>query len=329
MSFALISYLCYDASRKEVPMNSLLEKGSIIPLTFDIMFTEVFNNQNNICILEEFIANYLNIPLPLVEGNLKILSRRLFKENRYDSKKEVDLLLDLNGKKINIEMSNNNSMGVINRNVVYLCKVHGEQLKQSDYNYSHISETIQIMFNNFNSQKELKTTWYLRDEQGNILTNKIRIDIINLVKGKDMCYTYKKDVDYLINWCKLLTESKANNLLNISHKLMSSKSTNVLLKDINKLNGDDEMVRLYTKLSRREMEYNTFIEEAKEKGFNQGKQEGFESGKQEGLKKGLEQGIEQKSNEIAKNMLIEKIPLETISKITGLSIEKIQELKNK
>ena len=310
-------------------MNSLLEKGTIIPLTFDIMFTEVFNNQNNICILEEFIANYLNIPLPLVEGNLKILSRRLFKENRYDSKKEVDLLLDLNGKKINIEMSNNNSMGVINRNVVYLCKVHGEQLKQSDYNYSHISETIQIMFNNFNSQKELKTTWYLRDEQGNILTNKIRIDIINLVKGKDMCYTYKKDVDYLINWCKLLTESKANNLLDISHKLMSSKSTNVLLKDINKLNGDDEMVRLYTKLSRREMEYNTFIEEAKEKGFNQGKQEGFESGKQEGLKKGLEQGIEQKSNEIAKNMLIEKIPLETISKITGLSIEKIQELKNK
>ena len=293
------------------------------------MFTEVFNNQNNICILEEFIANYLNIPLPLVEGNLKILSRRLFKENRYDSKKEVDLLLDLNGKKINIEMSNNNSMGVINRNVVYLCKVHGEQLKQSDYNYSHISETIQIMFNNFNSQKELKTTWYLRDEQGNILTNKIRIDIINLVKGKDMCYTYKKDVDYLINWCKLLTESKANNLLDISHKLMSSKSTNVLLKDINKLNGDDEMVRLYTKLSRREMEYNTFIEEAKEKGFNQGKQEGFESGKQEGLKKGLEQGIEQKSNEIAKNMLIEKISLETISKITGLSIEKIQELKNK
>ena len=310
-------------------MNSLLEKGSIIPLTFDIMFTEVFNNQNNICILEEFIANYLNIPLPLVEGNLKILSRRLFKENRYDSKKEVDLLLDLNGKKINIEMSNNNSMGVINRNVVYLCKVHGEQLKQSDYNYSHISETIQIMFNNFNSQKELKTTWYLRDEQGNILTNKIRIDIINLVKGKDMCYTYKKDVDYLINWCKLLTESKANNLLDISHKLMSSKSTNVLLKDINKLNGDDEMVRLYTKLSRREMEYNTFIEEAKEKGFNQGKQEGFESGKQEGLKKGLEQGIEQKSNEIVKNMLIEKIPLETISKITELSIEKIQELKNK
>ena len=325
-------------------MNSLLEKGSIIPLTFDIMFTEVFNNQNNICILEEFIANYLNIPLPLVEGNLKILSRRLFKENRYDSKKEVDLLLDLNGKKINIEMSNNNSMGVINRNVVYLCKVHGEQLKQSDYNYSHISETIQIMFNNFNSQKELKTTWYLRDEQGNILTNKIRIDIINLVKGKDMCYTYKKDVDYLINWCKLLTESKANNLLNISHKLMSSKSTNVLLKDINKLNGDDEMVRLYTKLSRREMEYNTFIEEAKEKGFNQGKQEGFESGKQEGfesgkqegLKKGLEQGIEQgieqgleqKSNEIAKNMLIEKIPLETISKITGLSIEKVEQLQN-
>ena len=71
------------------------------------------------------------------------------------------------------------------------------------------------------------------------------------------------------------------------------------------------MVRLYTKLSRREMEYNTLIVEATEKG----------------LKEGIEQGIEQNNLEVAKKMLEENIKVETISKITGLTKEEIAKLK--
>ena len=71
------------------------------------------------------------------------------------------------------------------------------------------------------------------------------------------------------------------------------------------------MVRLYTKLSRREMEYNTLIVEATEKG----------------LKEGIEQGIEQNNLEVAKKMLEENIEVETISKITGLTKEEIAKLK--
>lgn len=87
-------------------MIETIKDGDIIPLTFDIMFTEIFNNEDSICILEEFIAGYFNYSLDDVRENLKILSRRLPKENRIESRKEVDLLLNLNGKKINIEMSN-------------------------------------------------------------------------------------------------------------------------------------------------------------------------------------------------------------------------------
>ena len=42
-------------------MTEILKKGELISLTFDIMFTEIFNNPDNICILEEFISNYLDI----------------------------------------------------------------------------------------------------------------------------------------------------------------------------------------------------------------------------------------------------------------------------
>ena len=288
-------------------MTETLKKGELIPLTFDIMFTEIFNNPDNICILEEFISNYLDIPLIDVTGNLEILSRRLPKEDRNESRKEVDLLLNYQGKKINIEMSNSASDGVINRNVVYLCKIHGRQLKTNDTNYSKINDTIQIMFNNFDTGNDLKTTWYLRDDAGNILTSKLRIDIINLVKGKDLCYTGSEKVDYLINWCKLLTTSNKDNVKNISCQIMSHKSTNTLMSNMSMLSEENEMVRLYTKLSRREMEYNTLIAEATEKG--------------------LKEGIEQKTLEVAKKMLKENIEVETISKITGLTKEEIAKLK--
>ena len=304
-------------------MEYALKENELIPLTFDIMFTEIFNNPDNICILEEFISNYLDIPLKEVSGNLKILSRRLKKEVRYDSRKEVDLLLNYKGKKINIEMSNNKSDGVINRNVVYLCKIHGNQLKVGDINYSKINSTIQIVFNNFNIGNELKTTWYLRNEKGQILTSKLRIDIINLVKGKDLCYTGSEKVDYLINWCKLLTTKDRENVKDISSQIMSHKSTDMLVNNMSALSEEDEMVKLYTKLSRREMEYNTYIAEAAEEGYNNGHEKGYN----EGIKKGIEQGIEQKNNEIAKKMLDKKLDITTIEEITGLTKEEIMKLK--
>ena len=300
-------------------MEYALKENELIPLTFDIMFTEIFNNPDNICILEEFISNYLDIPLKEVTGNLKILSRRLKKEARYDSRKEVDLLLNYKGKKINIEMSNNKSDGVINRNVVYLCKIHGNQLKVGDINYSKINSTIQIVFNNFNIGNELKTTWYLRNDEGQILTSKLRIDIINLVKGKDLCYTGSEKVDYLINWCKLLTTKDRENVKDISSQIMSHKSTDMLVNNMSALSEEDEMVKLYTKLSRREMEYNTHIAEATEEGYNKGHEKGYNEGH--------EQGIEQKNNEIAKKMLDKSLDITTIEEITGLTKEEIMKLK--
>ena len=267
----------------------------------------------------------------MVIGNLEILSRRLSKEERYDSRKEVDLLLNYQGKMINIEMSNSASDGVINRNVVYLCKIHGRQLKTNDINYSRINDTIQIMFNNFDTDNDLKTTWYLRNDAGNILTSKLRIDIINLVKGKDLCYTGSEKVDYLINWCKLLTTSNKDNIKDISYQIMSHKSTNTLMSNMSMLSEENEMVRLYTKLSRREMEYNTLIVEATEKGLKEGRQKGLEQGIKEGLEQGIEQGIEQgtqqKTLEIAKKMLNKNIDITTIEEITGLTKEEITKLK--
>ena len=47
---------------------------------------------------------------------------------------------------------------------------------------------------------------------------------------------------------------------------------------------------------------------------------------EEGLSKGISQGAEQKAVETAKNMLCDKLSVESVSKYTGLSLETIDKL---
>jgi len=49
----------------------------------------------------------------------------------------------------------------------------------------------------------------------------------------------------------------------------------------------------------------------------------------EGLNKGEQKGRSEKAVEDAKRMLIKKYPMNDISEITGLTLEKVQELKEK
>ena len=130
-----------------------------------------------------------------------------------------------------------------------------------------------------------------------------------------MCYTGNEKVDYLINWCKLLTTKEKQNVKDISSQIMSHKSTDMLINNMSALSEEDEMVKLYTKLSRREMEYNTYIAEATEEGYNNGHEKGYN------------EGLDQKTNEIAKKMLDKSLDITTIEEITGLTKEEIMKLK--
>ena len=96
---------------------------------------------------------------------------------------------------------------------------------------------------------------------------------------------------------------------------MSHKSTDMFINNMSALSEEYEMVKLYTKLSRREMEYNTYIAEATEEGYNKGHEQG------------IKQGIKQNNIDVAKKMLDKKLDITTIEEITGLTKEEIMKLK--
>ena len=320
-----------------------LEQGKIIPIKYDRMFSEIFNNENNINILEEFIADYFNYNLEEVRGNVEIDSRTLKKREFDDNKREVDLLFKYKGELRNIEISTGWDEGIINRNVIYLTDIHSSQVYE---NYKDIKQTIQINLLAFTPSKlrEIKTELYLCDPKtGYIVTSKLRMDIINMEKGKSMCYNGEEERDKLIRWCKIFTSENKEEFEKTVNETLTYNSRKRLLSEVIRLSGEKEMIEGYKEKTKQEMEHESIMQslkEEKEKLDNEKEKLDDEKEKLDNEKEKLvkeKERLNQEFNnfnnkikiekiEIAKNMINKNMDLDLISEITGLTIDEIKTL---
>ena len=293
----------------------MLAPGEIIPLNFDFLFTSIFNNPDNMVIIENFLAIYFDIPLSTIRGKVIIKSRDLLPNAKIDADKQVDLLLDYEGEKINIELSNYNSPGLIDRNIVYLASVHSHQMEYGVNNYAKIGKSLQIIFNNFAcNHGELKRTYYLKNEDGEVLSEKLQVDIIDIVAGVKMWYTNCENK--LANLCKMLVVNNMDELESVLKEVMEMNAKEKLVKEVKKFSADDANIGLYTKLSHQEILKNTLVYEAEERGRIEGEKKGITEGEKRGIVL------------TAKKMLENGIDIEIIKKITGLSLMEIEKLKS-
>lgn len=237
-----------------------------------------------------------------MKGKIKLLSRNLKLERKKSKSVQIDLLVDVSGEKINIELTNSSSSGVADRNLVYASKVHGSQLKYKDNEYAFIKSTLQILLNNFRcNESNIKETYYYRSESGKILSKKVKIDMVDIVLGKETWYTNREE--RLARWCMILTVETLEGLKEaIGEDFMEPSTKKKLIDEVEKYSSDDEMVTLYMELPRAELEKNTYIAEAKQEGET-------------------EERIA-----IAKNLKKSGIDPTIISENTGLSISEIEEL---
>ena len=309
-------------NRKEKVIKLIKEK-EIIPLTFDYVFTSIFNNPDNIDIVESFLAAYFNEDIKNIKGKVKINNRDLIKTNKKDSKKQVDLILDLNGEKINIELNNDLYKGKENRNIVYASKIHGSQLKEGEKNYLNILRTLQINLNNFNSNKNsLRETYYLRNEKGDILSEKFQIDYVDLAKADKNLYN--EDEKLLARWCRVIrSETREKLRKEIGEELMEEKTKDKLVEEVDKYTDDEEVIALYSNYTREELERNTIIEEARlaKEELRAAKEEASKA------KEEIKEKVKDEKLQIVRNMLKDNIDIAKIIKYTGLSKEEIENIK--
>ena len=257
-----------------IKRTQVLKKGEIIPLTYDFVFNEIFANEKNINILENFISNILNLNIEEVRGSLHIKPRDLELNNKSERNKQIDLLLEYHGDLINIELNNNSGEGIKERNLVYACSIHASQLEYGDNSYKKINKTIQINLNTKpNSTGLLIDKYNLKNEYNKTYSDKLVIYMIDISLGVDMCYNGTSDK--LAKWCYVLTSQTEDELGKYLGDIMNEKEQNQLVDEMNKLSSNEKVIALYSAYSREELERNTLIIEAEEKGIEQGRQEGI------------------------------------------------------
>ena len=285
-----------------------------LPLTSDYVFKRIFGQEENKEALKDFLESILNIKIKNIEINNPEIPK-----NFYDSKYGVlDLKVTLDSKLIvNVEMQLQNEHNIEQRTTYYMTSTYANQLGEG-VAYANCKKVIVINILNFNyyrrnayhliarmkfeREKEEEKVEMGYEKEDKYATNYLEVHTIELPKFK------KKNPDIhtkLEQWLWLFIGGE--------EKVKKASKVNKEIEKINKKLAS-------MSLSREERNNYEFRLKAIRDEI---------SAIDYATKKGLQQGEQKEREEIAKEMLINNFEVEQIVKITKLSKEEIEKIKDK
>ena len=268
---------------------------------YDRAFKEVFGKEENKDILKKLLEEILQVEIEKIE----YLNLERNVDNVKVKRKHLDLYLETNIGKIQVEVNTTNSKYVKPRNMSYLCDIYSHHTLVGQ-EYDQDTLIIQININYGQQDEKYIREYRLRDESGKEYIRNFIIYEINMEKYMKLWYNKNE---------KELEKSKYIVMLNLEKE------------ELEKLSKKDKVVIKYMKEIERVNENPKFreymsAEEDNKKIENSLKREWME----EGLKEGIKEGSYKRNIEIAKTMLEKGMNNELISEVTGLSIEEIKKL---
>lgn len=228
----------------------------------------------------------------------------LRREREDDKLGILDIIAKINEKEYcNIEMQLVDTGEIRERILYYWSKIYTRQLRKGQ-EYREIEKTIVILIANFviEGLEDLKyhTEWKImdRETQKVILTDKFELRIIELPKVKE------EEQEELIDWLLFLENPQSER---VKTKMEENKELKEAVEKLEGMSEDDYMQRIADLREKAILDYNS----------------GMGTALRKGIEKGLKEGEKKARLETAKKMLEEKIPIEIIIKVTGLSKEEI------
>lgn len=285
-----------------------LSVGEKISIFSNAMFMAMFQNEDRLVYSALLVSYFIeNITFEELLENLILVKNELDKNVEKKKGLRSDYVASIHGAKLNIEINNNYSLEVMERNIEYAFRLYASKVNRGEK--SNYTQVVQINLNNFSFEENDKTIdiYTLKNDEGLNLTNKIIIVQIYVPNLRKKWYTSGiSNLNELERYILTLAERSIEDSkeLGKGHKIMED-----YIKDAVNASGDEILLEAYDK------EW-----ALKDLGMREGYQEGFDRG----IKEGLEQG----KIEDVRNMLKENLDINLISKITGLSTEKIDSIKN-
>ena len=266
----------------------------------DNVFKAIFCNENNTFLLKTLIERCLKIKIEIIE----IHAPEKIKENIYAKGQILDVLVKVDNRLINIEVNSGFYDGVHRRNFGYAGSKYSEEVKIGE-NYLDMNEVIQINFTwGLPRKYSILGEYLLVDKKTGIkFVDNFSIFEYNMDKIRELWYSGDKEYEFLA-----ILDFNKEELKKIGK---GDKYMSEFKKKIESLNDNREYKEFLTAEEDMKKTNNTFKE----------------IGRREGLEDGKVLGIEESKVEIAKKLLSKNMDIKEIAEVTGLSIEKIRDLK--
>ena len=298
-------------SKKEIQRTLKENKGAdfVLPMTWDVMFEQMFISKETMPLLECIISIFSNIDIKDVKGKVRLLPNELKQTSAKDTRSKTDIIADYFKDEKNIDkyiVEMNSSPTMPWRNAFYTYKVAGGGIAMEDGKYVNAYDTILIDFNSFyDSKHKFIRTITMRDEDGIIFDDSTIIYEVNMAKASDLSYNYaNKREEQIAIISRIFMAESSLELDKESNELMSKKDTEKLVSRAKELSSDGEYIRLFDEEENyKELIRNTEIAEAREEASKEAK------------------------IEIAKKCLEKNMNIDTITELTGLAVKEIELLK--
>ena len=291
-------------------MNQEFDEDVFYDLRYDVYFKAFFLNNKMLAGFFSLLWNTKVNPEDITYDNTESVLP-LGKKIIYD----VVANVTLHGKEeinVNLEMQNLYHKYLNERMAFYAMRKYSDKLKRANEFDNICIESIWFLgfndskFHDNNTEKWL-SEYKLTNEDGNVLTDKFRIDQIFL-KNKDKC-----PIIELQEFFKLCTSLDKHNLPEFSTEY-AKEAKEMLLK----MNNDKA-------LRAESFSHEMFLRDQKAQ-FKTAREEGLEEGLVKGKAEGKAEGIQENKKEIAKTLYSLGQTKEFIAKATGLSLDELNSI---
>lgn len=210
-----IPVLDRQVSKKNSYTKENYRKGYKIPIVSDTMFATMINNYSRRQYASLIISEVLEVDYNEVYNTIEFVKNKLDKEKANEKGREVDFVVKIKGEIIGIEMNNNYSKSSYERNISYTMDLYKSEMKRgTEYNYKKVT---QININNFTlgNNNKTKEEYLLKNEDDEILTDKIKIVMVTLPNIKKKYYN-NNELSRLEKLMLVFNENDEDKLLSLS-----------------------------------------------------------------------------------------------------------------
>ena len=277
--------------------------GTFYTCRNDRAFKEVFLKPNNSDLLKALLEFILKIKI----DKLEIKKTELLSGNVNVKDKRVDAIVHTGNKKIEIEINSQNKDYLHTRSTAYICNIYQSNASVGD-TYNEDTDIIQVnlTWGLGRNNEEIKI-YKIMNEKGELYVKNFIIYEINMDYYDKIWYS-KNEEEIKKNQYMIMLDLDKKELKNMpKDKIVDKYITNVTI-----VNDDPEFQKYMSEEEDKKKIQNSLLSEARVNGINDG----------------ISKGVSQEKISIAKNLLSMNMPIEDISKATGLSVEEINKLRN-